>query len=267
MEFRNRVLVAGIILVCFLIGMIALDFFAAAIFPMSDKASSQEILLDEIFTKAGFRYGPQSWRPGYNALGIFPGTEIEDTKKWYLMFLTLNASPVSGNPDVRRVGAVKVTYNFSELSGRAVFDVYGLTTGTMPTRTNRQTGFGTCGVVVTGNATQGTMMPAATPLNLQPDRHYTVAISNNQLSESEDLKVETRTLRFNQPGGLGALHITTDLAKIKGMIVETAEPDGFFYVASTGNDPGGEIVLLVSVDHPQPDGFTLRIRSEFVRTG
>lgn len=268
MEFRSRLGLAFVLLGCFLGLMLALDTFGGAFFPAGDSEAAPGTLLDEVFTRAGFTYGPQEWRPGYDPLGIYPGLDVNVTDRWYLMFVDLNATPVSGDPDVRKVGAVRVTYNFTGLAGRAVFHAYGLSDNSrMPTRTTRQTGFGSCGYVVTGNTTAGSSMPAATPLDLPADRQYEVAVANGQLESAGDFTAETRIFSFPQQGGMGALHITPDLSKIKGMITETPALDGSFYVAATGNDPGSDLVLLVAVDRPQPDAFALRLRTEFIRTG
>lgn len=269
MEFRTRVGLALVLLGCFLGGMVALGTFGEALFPQSVPMIAPGELTSQVYTKAGFPYGPQSWRPGYNPLGIVPGEDVLNNETWYLMFIHLNATPVSGNPDVLRIGSVRLTYNLTGLSGRAVFDVYGLTTGTMPTRTNRQTGYNYCGYIVTGNATAGTAMPAATPLAISSTHQYTIALSNNQLADADALTATTRTFRFYPPAGSGegALHITSSLSKRMGDVTETSTLNGSFYVTASGTDPGNDLLLMVAVDRPQPDGFALQVRTDFVRTG
>jgi hypothetical protein len=267
MEFGARVGLAFVLLGCFLGVMVVLDTFGEVILPPGTQELVAGSTLDQPFTKAGFLYGPQSWRPGAKPLGIYPGRGVADNETWYLMFISLNASPVSGDPNLRRIGSVRITYNFTALSGRAVFSTYGMTTGVMPTRTNRQTGINYCGYVVTGNATAGTSMFAATPHSISNTNQYTITVSNNQLADSDDMTASTRTFHFTQPGsGESALHITSDLAKRMGSVTETTDLNGSFYVTATGGDPGNELLLLVSVDRPQPDGFALRVRTEFMRT-
>ncbi|MFA6364669.1 hypothetical protein [Methanoregula sp.] len=268
MEFRTRVGLALVLLGCFLGAMVALDAFGETFFPQNAPVVTPGALIDQVFTRAGFQYGPQTWRPGYNPLGIDPGQDVLDNESWYLMYIDLNATPVSGDPNVRRIGSVRLTYNFTDLSGRAVFHVYGLTTGTIPTRTNRQVGYNHCGFIVTGNATAGTSMPAATPLAISGIHQYTVAISNNQQADYNGLTATTRTFSFYPPAGSGegALHIASSLLNRRGDVTETPDPNGSFYVTATGNDPGNDLLLLVAVDRPQPDGFSVRVRSEFVRT-
>ncbi|MEN6611276.1 MAG: hypothetical protein ABFC24_10565 [Methanoregulaceae archaeon] len=268
MDLRSRVGLAFVLLGCFLGGMVAVDTFGGSFFPVNVTALTVSGVTDQVVTKAGFQYGPQSWRPGYDPLGIFPGKEVLDNETWYLMFIDLNATPVSGDPNVRKIGSVRITYNFTDLAGRTAFHVYGLTAGTIPTRTNRQTGYGNCGYIVTGNATAGSSMPAATPLTIPGSHLYRIAISNNQLADSDDMAVTTRTFSFYPPAGSGqgALHITPGLSKPRGGVTETTDLNGSFYVTATGNDPGSDLILLVAADRPQPDGFLLRVRTEFVRS-
>ncbi|MCK9630656.1 MAG: hypothetical protein M0R30_03350 [Methanoregula sp.] len=267
MDFRARVGLACVLLGCFLGGMVVLDQSGEVLFPPGSLEITPGTLIDQVFSKAGFQYGPQIWRPGYDPLGIEPGQGVIDNETWYLMFIDLNATPVSGDPNVKKLGSVRITYNVSDLSGRAAFHTYGLTTGTVPTRTNRQTGYNHCGFVVVGDAPAGSSMPAATSLSLSPTHQYRVAVSNNQQADYAGMTATTRTFTFTQPGsGQGALHITSSLAKPRGEVVETPELNGTFFVTATGNDPGNNLILLLAVDRPQPDGFSLRVRTEFVRT-
>lgn len=267
MDFRTRVGLVFVLLGCFLGGMVALDVFGDTLFPQGPMVVTPGTFLDQVFSKAGFPYGPQTWRPGYDPLGIDPGQGVLDNESWYLMFIDLNTTPVSGDPNVRKLGAVRVTYNFTDLSGRAVFHTYGLTPPTMPTRTNRNTGSNHCAYVVKGNAKEGSSMPAATPLTLPVSHQYRIAIANNQRADADDLTATTREFHFNAPGsGQGALHITPSLMKPRGGVTETSDQNGSFFITATGTDPGSDIILLVAVDRPQPDGFALRVRTEFVRT-
>lgn len=267
MEFRSRAGLALVLLGCFLGGMVALDTFGEAFLPQGPTAPAPGILIDQVFSRAGFQYGPETWRPGYNPLGIGPGEDITGNETWYLMFVDLNATPLNGDPNVVRIGSVRLTYNFTDLAGRAVFGVYGLTDAPMPTRTNRQTGYNYCTFAVTGNATAGSSMPGAVPLALSPSHQYTVAIANNQLSDSDAMKATTRAFAFYPPAGSGegALHITSSLAKRMGDVTQTTSQNGSFYITATGSAPGNAMILMVAVDRPQPDGFSLRVRSEFVR--
>jgi hypothetical protein len=268
MEFPHRLGLALVLLGCFLGGMVVLDTFGDVLFPVGSVVVTPGTFIDQVFTKAGFLYGPQGWRPSYDPLGIEPGEDVPGSEIWYLMFIDLNTTPVTGNPNVKKIGAVRITYNFTELSGRAVMHVYGLTNGTtMPTRTNRQTGNNHCAYVVAGTAAAGSSMPAATPLVFPTSHRYSIAISNTQVTDYQGMTATTRSFQFNQPGsGQGALHITQNLSRPMGGVTETPELNGTFFVTATGGDAGKDLLLLVAADRPQPDGFSLRIRTEFVRT-
>lgn len=268
MKFGIRVGLALILLGCFLSGMVVLGNYVPQIFPETQQVLAPGTLSDQSFTRDDFLYGPQSWRPHYDPMAIDPGEDACPDDGWYLMFIDLNGTPVSGNPDVQRVGALKVTYNFTELSGRAAFHGYQLVEYHPPAkvRTNRQEGYGRCGYVVTGTAAPGGSMPSAVRLPLSETHTYSIQVSNARVMNAVgDLPAETRELQFLQRGaGLGALRITPDLSAPLGGVTETDEQNGSFYVTSTGNSPGGELLLLVAVNQKQPDDFGLRVRSEFV---
>jgi hypothetical protein len=268
MEFRTRAGLALVLLGCFLGGMVILDTIGDAILPADTGTLAPGILLDKVFSKAGFLYGPQSWRPGYDPLGIEPGQDVPDNGSWYLMFIDLNATPVSGNPNVVRTSSVLLTYNFTGLSGRAVFDVYGLETPPRSTRTNRQSGTGSNAYIVTGNATAGrTSMPGAAQLTQSPAHQYTIVISNNLLADSDATTATTYPFAFFPPAtsGQGAFHLTPSLARLVGGITTTTDQDGSFYITATGTNSEGTLLLMVAVDRPQPDNFSLRIRTQEIR--
>ncbi len=270
MELRSRVGLVFVVMGCFLAGTVALDTFGETLFPVT--TGPLEItpgtFLDQVFLKSGFQYGPQTWRPGYDPLGIEPGEEVPGNGTWYLMFIDTNTTPVTGNPNVKKVGSVRITYNFTDLAGRAVFHVYGLVnSSSMPTRTNRQSGTKYCAFVVTGTAPPGSSMPSATPLTFPSTHQYRIAIANNQIADIQGMTATTREFHFNQPGaGQGALHLTGDISKPVGGLTETTELNGTFFVTATGGDAGNDLLLLVAADRPQPETFALRVRSEFVRT-
>lgn len=268
MDFHARVGVVFVLIGCFLGGMVILDQYGDTLFPMQVMGVSNGTFIDQVFTKAAFQYGPQTWRPGYDPMGMEPGQETPGNGTWYLMFVDTNTTPVTGNPDIRKVGAVRITYNFTGLAGKAVFHVYGLTTSlSMPTRTNRQVGSKRCAWVVTGPAQPGLSMPAASPLAIPTNHRYTVAVSNNQFADYREMTATTREFHFTQPGsGLGALHIAADLSQPLGEVTETQDLNGTFYITATGGDAGSDLLLLLATDRPQPDDFALRIRTEFVRT-
>jgi len=265
MNLRLRILLAFLVLGLFIFAMFALEEISLPFITKEEQAPVTGVLLDQVFTKADFRYGPQSWRPYYDPLAIDPGQNASAGDTWYMMFIDLNGTPMSGNPDVRRLGALKVNYSFSALAGRAAFHVYGTRRDTGQTRTNRQTGWNRCGYVVEGTAEPGASMPATEQLIPSSLHEERVTIANIRGENADDLSAATRTLRFDRAGsGLDALHITKDLSVPKGEVVETFEQQGSFFVTATGGNPGTELLLLVAVNRAQPEGFSLSVRSEFV---
>ncbi len=267
MELRARVGLVFVLAGCILAGMIVLEQCGEALFPAGPAEVMNGTFIDQSFTKAGFLYGPQAWRPGYDPMGIEPGQESPGGT-WYLMFIDTNTTPVTGNPSVKKIGAVRVTYNFTSLAGRAVFQTYGLTDRpAMPTRTNRQSGTRYCAFIVTGTAEPGATMPAAAPMTVPQIHQYQIAVSNNLAEDYRSMTKTTREFHFTQPGaGQGALHITANLSQPLGGVTETTDTDGTFFVTATGGDAGSALILLVATDRPQPDDFALRVRTEFVRT-
>jgi PGF-pre-PGF domain-containing protein len=89
-------------------------------------------VVDEVFTKEDFIYGPQVLRPCPPRNGIQPfiyGQNTSDTANTFqFMFVDLNAGPLlstfPGINDEGR-GAVKVEYTFENLETTAAFNVYG----------------------------------------------------------------------------------------------------------------------------------------------
>lgn len=269
MDFRTRLGLVFVLIGCILGAMVFLDTFGEDLFPVSYSLLPSGNSTEQVFTKSGFLYGPQTWRPAYDPLGVFPGQDISPNETWYLMFVDLNMTPVSGNPNVKRLGSVQITYNFTDLAGTAVFHTYGLTNGTQPTRTNRQTGTGTTAFIVNGTATPAVSMPAAVPLAIPASHQYRVAITKSRIINLDTNIPDTRIFSFYPPAGSGqgALHITDSLSKRRGGVFATDSLNGTFYVTATGNDAGYDLILLVAVNQPQPDDFTLRIRPEFLKTG
>jgi hypothetical protein len=264
MDLRRRILLAFLALGCFIGGTFVVEQLALPLITPDQQVPESGILLDTIFTKADFRYGPQTWRPYYDPLAIDPSRNMSATDMWYMMYIDLNGTPVSGNPDVRRLGAMNVTYRFSALAGKAVFHVYAPQEVAGPTRTNRQDGYNRCGYVVSGSHAPGQSMPATTVLPYSVTHDYAITLSNVH-ENGDDFRAATRRLWFERPGsGLDALHITRDLAVPKGEVTETTEQEGTFFVTATGARPGDDLILLVAVNRMQPEDFSLTVRSEFV---
>ena len=264
MNLRLRIGLAFLVFGLFIFGMFTVEEISLP-FISEKQTPVAGLLLDQVFTKADFRYGPQSWRPYYDPLAIDPGQNASAGDTWYMMYIDLNGTPASGNPNVRRLGALKVSYHFSALAGRAAFHVYGSRPDSSQTRTNRQTGWNSCGYVVEGPDKPGQYMPATTGLAPSAPHEYQVTIANIRGEDSNDFSAATRILRFDRAGsGLDGLHITRDPAVLKGEVTETAALQGSFFITATGDNPNSDLLLLVAVNRVQPDGFALSVRSEFV---
>jgi hypothetical protein len=265
MNLRLRILLAFLLFACFIAGMFLFEDYVLPLISPGEKAPVSGVLLDQIFSKGDFRYGPQSWRPYYDPLAMDPSQNASADDTWYMMYIDLNGTAVGGNPDVRRLGNLKVSYHFSALAGKAVFHIYGSRSDTSLTRTNRQEGYNRCGYVVYGSSAPGASMPATTPLSLSGSHEYTVTISNIRGENSDDFAAATKILQFERPGsGLDALHITQNLTTPKGQVTETSAQEGTFFITATGGNPSNDLLLLVAVNHLQPENFSLKLTSEFV---
>jgi len=117
--------------------------------------------MDETFTREDFIYGPQTWKPGPGdpyvpSLPLYYEQNISDqSNAAYLMFIDLYAgtlgqskfeSPLIDN------GAVKVEYNFTNLTTMAAFNGYGWCSASNQGQgiswTNQVFGLGACGYSV-----------------------------------------------------------------------------------------------------------------------
>ncbi len=77
MQFLSRVVLAFLLFGCVLSVTGALEIYGPALFPQQGKDVTPGAHLDQVFTRAGFRYGPQAWRPSYDPLGISPAQEVD----------------------------------------------------------------------------------------------------------------------------------------------------------------------------------------------
>lgn len=125
-----------------------------------------ETTLEETFTKSDFIYGPQIWKPqGSDALyPLFYGEDTSDTgNQFYLAFIDTGAGVLGSgaNGGVSRdittlndYGAVKIEYEFSNLTSYAAFNVYGWNNATSKGQgmgwTNQVTEDGSSGYSVVG---------------------------------------------------------------------------------------------------------------------
>jgi hypothetical protein len=174
-----------------------------------------------------------------HSLNTLPDTP--EGHEWYFCFVLHNDTPYGGNPALFRRQAVSVNYTFENLAGTAAVYPYGTTTLPVTSRTSRQDGYGSSGYTVTGTAPAGDAAPQAAPL----ERSNLVRA------------------RLANTKGLGPEEIaagTIDL-KRKGEIVTGAPASGRFYVTHTGGSRLNLVCLLIAVDRPQPENFSLRLET------
>lgn len=257
--FRRRIICALVILALFTVSMILVQILAArqaealnagAVTVMGSKAD---------FSRDDFRYGPQSWRPYNIPLAIDDSSNAE----WYIMFARLNESPYGGNPLLYPQRRVKVSYRFSNLSGTAAFHVYGLREWTDQYLTNRQSGYGSSALYVSGTATGPGRMPETA---LLPAANHVAVVIANPPGETGYSLNDTYVLKFDRgpTSGLDAIHILPDLTPGKGEVIRTTGDEGEFYVTHSGGSRVGALLLMVAVDREQPADFALSVRSWLV---
>ncbi|MFA0833937.1 MAG: PKD domain-containing protein [Methanobacterium formicicum] len=91
--------------------------------------------VNETFTKSDFQYGPQIYKPGPGALGVwslplyYGQNTSESSTEEYLMFIDLYVGNIKSSsvPGLIDNGAVKVQYVFNNLTTTASFNMYGWT--------------------------------------------------------------------------------------------------------------------------------------------
>ncbi len=127
--------------------------------PPTGAYTYQPTALDETFTKDDFTYGPQDWKPSGSDVWypIFYGQDPNDSvNRFQLAFIDTRAG-LLGNKhadyaSLTDKGAVKVEYQFTNLSGHAAFSLYAWNNGTSQGQgmgwTNRLSGDGSSGYTV-----------------------------------------------------------------------------------------------------------------------
>jgi hypothetical protein len=214
------------------------------------------------FEKGDFNYVSRMYRPYKEPLLIAADDDLKDSS-WYLMFVSTNVTPpYGGNPKLGRTGCVKVDYDFRDLAGTAAFHVLALTGDSW--RTNRIDGVGPSAFFVHGGAEPGTSMGRATEMT---DYNDITVLPAGIGENAEDSAPYSYYIHFDPArGGLNSLHITRDLSKVKGEIVQTADRSGSFYLTSSGGPVIDDLLLLVAVDEMQPDTFSLNLSTQFIRS-
>ncbi len=251
---RARVLLAAGVLIVFIGAMVVLQWQAGQAAPGGANATPGSIALGP----GDFGYGPQAWRPYAEPLPVDP--EAADGR-WNLVFVPLNGTPVGPGPFTDMGQAVAVHYRASSLSGTMAFAVYGTGGGDERGWTNRPTGYGASGYVVTGAELPadetGTLrvMPTGVPVDVAVFR-------------GANLPAGQATLAFlRNNSGLDGLHLTRDLVERKGQVTRTSAQEGTFYVTATGGGQVEHTYLLVAVDRAQPLSFRLTLESRTVEVG
>jgi hypothetical protein len=214
------------------------------------------------FGKTDFNYLSWKYRPYKEPLLIAASDDLKDSS-WYLMFVNANVTPpYGGNPKLGRTGYVKVDYEFHDLAGTAALHVLALTGSSW--RTNRIEGFGSSGLFVRGDAEPGISMGPTTEMTGYNDIRVLPA---GVMEDPEDAAPYSYYIHFDPAsGGLNSLHITRDLSKVKGEIIDTTDRSGSFYLTSSGGGAIDDLLLLVAVDEMQPDTFSLSLKMQFIRS-
>jgi len=262
MEFKKRLITAFALLILFAVISIGLQIYAEGETMSATGETAPSPLAQSVInlTAADFLYGPQAWRPYAVPLSLNTLPETTEDHEWYLCFVLLNDTPYGGNPALFKRQVISVNYTFENLAGTAAFYLYGSTILPPTSRTSRQEGYGSSGYIVTGNAPAGDAMPQAAPL--ERVNLVSVRVANTRGLGPDDIAAGTIELWFpNEGSGQDALHITTNPEYRKGEIVADAPSSGRFYVTHTGGSRLGLICLLVAVDRPQPEDFSLRLET------
>jgi len=213
------------------------------------------------FGKNDFNYVSWKYRPYKEPLLIATGEDRDSL--WYLMFVHANVTPpYGGNPKLGRTGYVKVDYNLHDLAGTAAFHVLALTGSSW--RTNRIEGFGSSGLFVGGDAEPGTSMGPTTEMTNYND---ILVLPAGVRKDPENAAPYSYYIHFDPAsGGLNSLHVTRDLSRVKGEIIDTTDRSGSFYLTCSGGPAIDALLLLVAVDEMQPDTFSLSLNMQFIRS-
>lgn len=213
------------------------------------------------FEKNDFNYVSWKYRPYKEPILIATGDDRDSL--WYLMFVNANVTPpYGGNPKLGRPGYVRVDYDLHDLAGTAAFHLLALTGSSW--RTNRIEGFGSSGLLVRGDAEPGALMGPTTEMT---DYNDILILPAGVRENPEDAAPYSYYIHFDPAsGGLNSLHITQDLSRVKGEIIDTTDQSGSFYLTCSGGPAIDALLLLVAVDEMQPDTFSLSLNMQFIRS-
>ena len=258
-RLSRKIRISFAILLIFMAGMIVLQLAAENLYQPQEIENSLQSLRNQTYSFADFKYGPQDWRP-YNYPLNIDASPDGASGPWYLMFIRLNGTPCGGNPNLERQRYVVVDYRFENLSGMAAFHLYGIRKYNPDCVTNRQDGYGRSGYTVIGSDLPG--MPARGMEILPGFNNVEIGLSNLPVSAITGTE-EQFMLEFNKgpTSGQDSLHFTTDLSIPKGEVIRTLSGEGRYYITHTGGSPLSDLILMVAVNHTQPDTFKLHITS------
>lgn len=257
MKIDNKLLIAIGVIAVFIIAMVAVQLFVLN--GQNNAAPSDNVpevktiqTLDETFTKADLKYGPQSWKPYNTKMTLVPGESVDAEGKYYLMFVDLNSSvPATGNTSLR---TVKVDYNFTGLQGVAAFHVYGQATGQL-SWTNPMDDSSASGYYVKVGPATGDSLSGTQPLEKPTGVNITVSNDAGSIYK----------ITFNKAGGgLNSLHISNVTEPFGGRVVNTDKTSGSFYIMYSGDKGLDGLVLLVAVSGPIPSDFQLHLKAGYV---
>jgi uncharacterized protein YdbL (DUF1318 family) len=254
-QFKYK-LTAALVMFVLLIGIVyGIQSFFLSRTPNDSTPTSYR--LDETFTAQSFIYGPQAWVPYASKMPVVQNGEVDGGEGFYVMFVDLNATSnlTSTFPCVR------VDYAFVGLQGTAAFHVYGyIQANSGISWTNRVDGDGTNGYYVTTDTGASTNLAGAQVM--ESYNHIYVKVANSAGVAFDDFGNNTYFMKFEKAGGgLNSLHITTHRTVPTGMVTQTGNVTGTFYVNFTGDRVQDNFVLLVAVNGTIGDDFELRLQS------
>lgn len=221
-------------------------------------SSKQNLTADD------FSYGPVNYRPGYLPIPIYAESGLYDAEDWIVLFAVVNETPVNGNPFFVRPGSVKIDYIFENLTGTAVFQVYGLRYDSGQTWTTHQFHSPASGYRVIASPQSG-ILPTLT--DYSEELPMIISAANLYYSPDGDMEIGV-PFAFPFPkdelNGLSALHFTLDPDMPRGQVTTTSELNGTFYITHTGGDTVRRLILMLAVNSPQTDDFLFTFTSSFV---
>jgi uncharacterized repeat protein (TIGR01451 family) len=234
---------------------------ASGFIPTPSDVTYNAVTLDETFYKSDFIYGPQTWRPYYQALyPIFEKQDMTNTSNTFSVMLIdlysgLLVNGANGFVNLIDNGGIKIQYSFQNLplGSLAAFDAYGFSTSpesgstygsvqwTNRLNTVTQTQTGVSCYMVTGTAVNTAPVAMDDSASTSEDTPVTVnVLANDSDADGDSLTVSAVT----QPAN-GSVVNNND-----GTVTYTPDTgfvgqDSFTYTLSDGK--GGSDTATVTV--------------------